>query len=376
MKVVLAPDSFKGTLAAADVATALRDGWLAVRPRDEIELRPMADGGEGTLDAVAGALPLAEWMPITVAGPVGEPIEAYWLLLPPDDDSPGGTGVVELASTCGIEILRGHLEAWNSSTAGFGQAVNAALEHGVTKLLLGIGSSASTDGGVGFLYALGARFETESGSLIPPGAAGLKDLARVDFSGLRPVPDAGVTVLTDVTTPLLGKAGTAAVFGPQKGLRPDEIEPVDALLRHLASFLDVDVSATGAGAAGGIGAALLQWGATLTPGASEIAGLTELEKDLARADLVVTGEGAFDGQSAVGKVPALVSQLAAEARTPVMLVAGTVLDDADTSAFTGVVSLTELAGSQEAAMRDPKKHLIRAGKNLAETVADEEPASQ
>ena len=195
-RVVFAPDSFKGTIGAAEAAAALAEGWRSIRHHDEVSLLPMADGGEGTVDAFATAVPGARRMPVTVTGPEGTPIEAVWLLLPPGDGAAGGTAVVELASTSGIELLGSppRLRPLDAHTRGFGEAVAAALAHGVDRLVLGIGSSASTDGGVGLLSALGARFTDAAGDPIAGGGRGLADLAAVDLSRLASVPAGGVTV--------------------------------------------------------------------------------------------------------------------------------------------------------------------------------------
>jgi glycerate kinase len=365
MRVVLAPDSFKGSIAAADVVVALAEGWLTVDPGAEMLARPMADGGEGTLDAFAAALPDSIRMPVTVTGPHGSPVAASWLLLPATDAAPRGTGVVELASTSGIELLGGDLRPLDAHSSGFGEAIRAALDHGVSRLVLGIGSSSSTDGGTGMLTALGARFTDAGDAAVALGARGLDTLAGADLSRLRPLPDAGVVVLTDVTNPLLGPSGSAAVFGPQKGLDPDGVMRADAGLGRLAALVPADPDAPGAGAAGGVGFGLLAWGARLLPGAAEVAELVDLRGALAAASVVVTGEGSFDGQSAAGKAPTHVAELATSAGVPVALVAGRISRDADTSGFAAAVSLTELAGSAEAAMTAPARWLREAGAALA-----------
>ncbi|MDN3494830.1 glycerate kinase [Planococcus sp. APC 4015] len=360
--VVFAPDSFKGTIGAADAASALATGWRSVRPDDDAVMRPMADGGEGTLDAFAAAVPGALRMPVPVDGPDGEVTEACWLLLP------DGTAVVELASTSGIELLGDRRLPFDADTRGFGQAVAAALDHGVPRLVLGIGSSASTDGGVGLLSALGARFADASGERVARGARGLDALAKVDLSRLRPLPEGGVVVLSDVTNPLLGASGAAAVFGPQKGLDARGVATADAGLARLAELLDADPSAPGAGAAGGTGFALLAWGADLVPGSGEVAELIGLAGAVAAASVVITGEGSFDGQSAAGKAPSHVAALAAAAAVPVALVAGRIAPDADPSAFAAALSLTDLAGSSTAALTDPARWLAAAGAQLARTL--------
>jgi glycerate kinase len=364
--VVVAPDSFKGTVPAATAARTLAEAWRSVRPDDDVVLRPMADGGEGTLDAIATAVRGAERIPITVTGPDGSAVVASWLLLPPTREAPMGTGVVELASTSGIELLGERRLPDSASTLGFGQAVAAALDAGVSRLVLGIGSSASTDGGVGLLTALGARFSDAAGAPIPPGSAGLDVVAAADPAGLRALPPAGVVVLTDVTNPLLGERGAAAVFGPQKGLDDAGVARADAGLARLAALVpSIDPALPGAGAAGGAGWALAAWGAQLVPGAREVAAIIGLPAAVASADVVITGEGSYDAQSAAGKVPAFVAGLASSAR--VGLVAGRIATD--TSAFAASVSLTDLAGSSAGAMSDPLRWLREAGTRLAAALA-------
>lgn len=375
MSVVLAPDSFKGSITAASAARALAAGWATVRPGDAVVLLPMADGGEGTLDAFAAAVPAARRMPVTVAGPDGGPVAAHWLLLPGGPDAPTGIGLVELAGTSGIERLGGRRLPLDAGTFGLGQAIAAALDHGVARCVVGIGSSASTDGGTGMLTALGARFTDAAGRVIAPGARGLGDLAHVDLTELRPLPAGGVTVLSDVVNPLLGPDGAAAVFGPQKGMDAAAVARADAGLARLAEATaaagaGVDPQTPGAGAAGGTGFALRAWGATLVPGAGEVATLLGLPAALRSAAVAITGEGAFDRQSAAGKAPDHVASLARAAGVPIALVAGRIAPDADTSAFATVVSLVDLAGSAAAAMADPQRWLHTAGALLAERLAD------
>jgi glycerate kinase len=228
-RVVIAPDSFKGSASAADAAHALAAGWKRVRPADEVVLRPMADGGEGTLDAFASAVPGARRMPVRVRGPLSAPIDTHWVLLP------DGAGVVELAATSGLTLLGG-LAPLHAHTAGFGDAIVDALDAGVSRLLLGLGGSSSTDGGVGALTALGGRFTDTAGRPVPLGGGGLRMLQRIDLSHLRPLPSGGVTVLGDVTNPLLGACGAAAIFGPQKGADASTIEILEENLARLVEL--------------------------------------------------------------------------------------------------------------------------------------------
>lgn len=367
MRVVVAPDSFKGTISAADAAAAIAAGWSEVRQGDELALVPMADGGEGTIDAFEAAVDGSRRVPVTVLGPDGRSVDASWLALP------DGTGVVELANTSGITLLD-ELAPLDAGTLGFGQAIAAALDAGMTRLLLCLGSSASTDGGAGVLVALGARLADAAGRPIRLGNRGLGTLARVDLSSLRPLPARGAAIISDVTNPLLGPQGAAAVFGPQKGASPAVVEGLESNLERWARLLErasapgrVDPSASGAGAAGGTGFGLAAWGAQGVPGSMEVAAALGLPAALAGADLVITGEGRFDSQSLDGKVPSAVVALAGEAGARVALVAGAIEPSAVSSVgvFAASVALTDLAGGSDAARADAARWLRVAGAELA-----------
>ena len=354
--VVLAPDSFKGTITAANAASALATGWAEVEPDAEFIFRPMADGGEGTVAAFAAAVASSALIPVTVTGPAGTPIDSAWLLLP------DGTAVIDLASTSGIELLT-IPNPWDADTSGLGQAIVAALDHGATRIVVGIGSSASTDGGTGMLTVLGARFLNAAGHPVRRGARGLADIVSVDLTGLRAVPD--VRVLTDVTNPLTGVRGAAAVFGPQKGLTAADIPLVDAQLERLATLLGLDAASPGTGAAGCAGGAFVVWGASLTPGATAVADLIDLAPALVDADVVITGEGSYDGQSGDGKVPSFIAALATSCGATPLLAAGRIADDADTTLVADTASLTQLAGSADLAIAEPERWLRVAGAALA-----------
>ncbi|GAA2750530.1 glycerate kinase [Amnibacterium kyonggiense] len=351
MRVVIAPDSFKGTLGAAAAAAALAEGWRSVRPADEVLPMPMADGGEGTLEALA--VPGAQRIPVRVPGPDDRAVDAVVLLLP------DGTGVVELASTSGITLLD-PLRPWRAHTRGFGAAIRAVLDAGATALLLTIGGSASTDGGAGALRELGARFLDVGGGDVPDGAAGLLLLEAVDLAALRPIPRGGARVVTDVTSPLLGPEGAAAVFGPQKGAKEADVPELERGLARLAARLPGDPTAPGAGAAGGTGFGLLAWGAELVPGAAAVAAAAGLPRAVDGADLVITGEGRFDAQTARGKVPETVRALAGA--VPTALVAGSI--EVEPVGYVAALSLTALVG-REAAFADPAAALRSAGVALA-----------
>ncbi|MGY1723586.1 glycerate kinase [Blastococcus sp. SYSU DS0533] len=356
LRVLVAPDSFKGSASAHDVAVAVRDGWLAARPADAVVLAPMADGGEGTVDAFAAAVPGSRRMPVEVEGPDGRRVRCDWLL------QPDGTGVVELAAASGLPLMR-RPDPFSAHTLGFGQVVAAALDHGVGRLLLGIGGSASSDGGAGLLTALGARFLDATGRPVRPGNAGLADLHRVDLDGLRPLPPDGAVVLGDVDAPLLGVHGAAAVFGPQKGADPADVPLLESRLRRLAELTGGDPAEPGTGAAGGTGFGLRLWGASLSAGAAAIGEALGLPRLLATADVVVTGEGRYDEQSAGGKVVSHVLSLARAAGTPVLLLAGSATTS--TGAFADAVSLVDVAGGPAEALGDPGRWLREAAAGLA-----------
>ena len=360
-RVVIAPDSFKGTATAPEVARALAAGWASVRPDDDLVLMPMADGGEGTLDAFELAVPGARRMPVTVTGPDDRPVDTAWLLLP------DGTGVVELACTSGITLLD-PLRPLAAHSTGFGEAIAAALRHGVTRLYLAVGGSSSTDGGVGALGALGARFTAASGEPVLSGGRGLAEITSVDLSGLPALPENGVLILSDVTNPLLGASGAAAVFGPQKGADPAQVRQLDAALARLAGLLPVDPATPGSGAAGGTAFGLLTWGARINAGSAAVGEALGVPVAVAGASVVITGEGRFDAQSAAGKVPSYLAGLAADAGARALLVAGAIDTDAlqaHPDRFAGAVSLTDLAGGSAAAMADPLRWLELAAAQLA-----------
>jgi glycerate kinase len=358
VRVVIAPDSFKGSLAAAGVAAALDAGWQAARPADEVLAVPLADGGEGTLDVLAAAIPGARWQQARVTGPAGQPVDCPWL------DLPDGSAAVELAAASGLPLLS-RPDPLGAHTIGLGEVIAAALAAGARQVTIALGGSASTDGGAGALAALGARFLDADGRPLPAGGGALRDLAAVDLTGLRPPPPGGVSCLSDVRAPLLGPAGAAAVFGPQKGASPAQVALLDEGLARLAGLLGGDPAAPGAGAAGGTGYGLAAaWGALITPGAPQLCRLARLDRALAGAGLVITGEGRYDGTSGTGKVAGTVFAAAVAAGVPAALVAGQVAARPP-AAVRLVVSLTELAGGVPQALADPTRYLRLAGQQLA-----------
>ncbi len=357
MRVLIAPDSFKGTVTAIEVAEALAAGWKAVRDNDDIVRLPQADGGEGTLSAIAASASW-QWHQTVVDGPDGGAVPARWLL---DTSGPQPRAMVELAESSGIALMP-RLDPWRAGTRGLGQVIDAAVRAGARSVQVGLGGSASTDGGAGALMALGLRAFDTHGDPIGAGAAGLRDVDRVEVDGLAPLPPGGVEILVDTGAPLTGPHGAAAVFGPQKGAGPADIAMLDeGLLRWSralrAAGLHADPAGPGAGAAGGAGFGLLAWGATAVSGSERIATITGLVDQLPHADLLITGEGRFDGTSWTGKLVGHLLTAADRVGVPTLVVAGQVTTETDGS----TLSLTELAGSADAAMTDPRRWLQAAG---------------
>ncbi|MFJ4687237.1 glycerate kinase [Streptomyces sp. NPDC088789] len=346
MRVVLAPDSFKGSLSADAVCAALETGVLRAVPHAEVVRVPMADGGEGTLDCVGAATGGRE-VSLDVSGPLGHPVTARYLLA-----ADTASAVVELASASGLPLVDpARLAPLRADTTGTGQLIADAVRRGARSVLVCVGGSASTDGGTGLLRALGARFLDASGADLPPGGGALPDLDRVDFTGVSDeVRATRFHIACDVTNPLIGPRGAAAVFGPQKGAGPDEIALLDRGLTRLADVL-ADTFGTavhrlpGAGAAGGTcGGMLATLDATAEPGCALVARSVGLPEALTGADLVLTGEGRLDRQSADGKVVSHVARLAAERGIPAVALSGQTvppLDDLHALGLTAALSIAD-----------------------------------
>jgi glycerate kinase len=357
LKVVIAPDSFKGSLSASRVAEAIAEGWGSVRPGDEFTLLPQADGGEGTLDAVEAAVPGSVRRSAgLVTGPDGRPVPGEWLELP------DGTAVVELAQMCGLPLMEAP-DPLGATTLGLGQVIRVALSAGARRLVIGLGGSASTDGGAGALDALG--LVARGGRLR---ASELACITALDRGGLLAPPDGGVVLLSDVTNPLLGPSGAAHVYGPQKGATPEQVELLDAALAHFAILLGGDATLAGTGAAGGTGYGFVAaWGATIEPGADHLAGISGLPEAVAAADVLLTGEGRFDATSLAGKLVGQLIGIAGEHDVRVGVIAGqlaAVPVGRDGSPLWSA-SLVDLAGSTEAALADPARWLRAAGARAA-----------
>ena len=367
--IVIAPDSFKGSLSAREVADAIAAGWRSVSPGDDLALVPQADGGEGTIDAVESAVPGSVRRSAgLVTGPDGRPTPGEWLQLP------SGAAVVELASSSGLPLMHAP-DPLGASTRGLGEVIRAALEAGATSLVIGLGGSASTDGGAGALAALGLRLTDASGAPLPDGGAALADVAGVDRSDLLPAPAGGVTLLSDVTAPLLGPTGAAAVFGPQKGASAVDVATLDAALSRFAGALGGDPDLPGSGAAGGTGFGFsAAWGATLESGADYLAVLSGLGAAIDGADVLILGEGRFDSQSLGGKVVGQLLQRAEERAVRPGVIAGQVTAIAVVNGErVWTTALVDLAGSVEAAIAEPERWLREAGAAAARHFATVSP---
>ena len=364
-RVLIAPDKFKGTLSAAAVAEALAGGWRRADPRVEIEEVPVADGGEGTLEALVDALG-GEIRRRKVTGPLGDPVEAEYGLVP---TSGGVEGVIEMARASGLALVsEPRRDVKRATTYGTGELIAAAVREGATRVLVTIGGSATNDAGAGMAQALGVRLLDDEGRELPPGGAALERLATIDLGGLDPgVAKAEVLVACDVDNPLTGPSGASAVFGPQKGATTDDVAHLDRCLGRFAAVTERDLGlgireVPGAGAAGGLGAGLVAFlGAKLRPGFDLIAEALGLGARVRAADVVVTGEGRFDRGSLHGKAPVGVLRLAGGKRTA--LVAGQVQEGVEPPADV-VVDLAARFGL-EAALERTRAVLGEVGEDLA-----------
>ncbi|WP_149563447.1 glycerate kinase [Streptomyces cacaoi] len=363
-RVLIAADKFKGSLTAVEVAEHVTAGIRKVRPEAEIEALPVADGGDGTVAAaVANGFERHE---AEVTGPLGAPVTAAFALR-------DGTAVVEMAEASGLHHLPpGVFVPLTATTYGAGELLLAAVEAGARTVIFGVGGSATTDGGVGMLQALGARLLDRDGDQVPYGGGGLRELVSGDLSTLdERLKDVEVVLASDVDNPLTGPKGAAAVYGPQKGASEEDVELLDAALTHLAEVLDATrtAEAPGAGAAGGIGfGALVGLKASFRPGIEILMEELGVEAAIARASLVVTGEGSLDEQTLHGKAPAGVASAAGRADKPVVAVCGRLAIGKKELRAAGIqqaYALTELEPDVERCIAEAGPLLERVGEQLA-----------
>ncbi len=370
MNILIAPDSFKDCMRAIDVAEALSRGLRRVIPDAEIRMVPMADGGEGTVESVIDATG-GQIIKLPVNDPLMRKISSFYGI-----SGDGSTAVIEMAAASGLELLgQGERNPWLTSTFGTGELILHALEGGCRKILLGIGGSATNDGGMGMAGALGVRFLDGKGNLVSQGGGALGDVRQIGMEGLDPrIADTEIMVACDVTNPLTGRHGASFVYGPQKGADREMVEQLDKNLTHLARLiaeqLDKEVDTVpGAGAAGGLGGGLMAFlGARLVKGFDMVAETVSLEGSIRWADLVITGEGKMDSQTRFGKTPFGVAQMAQKYGKPVIGVAGTVEEDAGelyNEGFDVIMPIQEKPTDLATSLRNAPHLLEQCGERIA-----------
>jgi glycerate kinase len=372
MRIIIAPDSFKECLSAEAVALALAKGWRRGDPTTRILTIPMADGGEGTLDALLAATG-GKRVRRTVPGPLGDPIEADYGLLQ------DGTAIIEMAAASGLALVPAPLRnPERATTRGTGELMRHALDQGARKLLVCVGGSATNDGGAGMAQALGYRLLDHAGNELAPGGTALENLARIDGGEKHPgLAGCAVWVACDVDNPLCGPRGASHVYGPQKGATPAMVDRLDAALRHFGEIIEAQLGVNvlnipGAGAAGGLAAGLMAFaGGTLRSGVELVAETCRLENRVERADLVITGEGRIDAQTAHGKTPVGVARCAKRHGVPVIAVAGMLGDGFEAVYGEGIDAVFPIAPrpcSLAESLQNAEPWLAQTGERIARTL--------
>ena len=370
MKIVIAPDSWKESLSALDVATAIESGFREIFPTAEYVKIPVADGGEGTVEAMVAAT-CGRVVKVAVKGPLGEQAEAFYGISGDEQ-----CAFIEMAAASGLEMVPvAKRDPLITTSWGTGELIRHALDAGVTHIIIGIGGSATNDGGAGMVQALGAKLLDENNQQIAPGGAALETLKRIDISELDSrLAQCRIEVACDVTNPLIGKEGASAIFGPQKGATPEMIARLDKALAHYATLiardLDLDVlTLAGGGAAGGMGAALYAFcGAELRQGIEIVTDALALDEHLADADLVITGEGRIDSQTVQGKVPVGVAKVAKRHHIPVIGIAGSLTADVGVvhdHGIDAVFSVIYTVCSLEDALKNAAENIRLTARNVA-----------
>lgn len=383
MNVLIAPDSFKGSLTAIQAANIMEQAVLAENPDAHIRKIPMADGGEGTVDALVAAGG-GQIVPIEVTGPLGFRVDSYYGVV-------GSTAIVEAANLCGLTMVpQEQRNPLHTTSVALGEAIKAALDEGFTQMTIGLGGSATNDGGMGMLSALGAVFADRSGQRLSGYGRDLSQLAQADFSNMDVrLAQCRITVACDVNNPLLGPEGATFVYGPQKGASPAMCRELDAAMFGYAEAVesgcmlarepDRDTpplrETPGAGAAGGLGFALLALGAKLIPGAQVIEEQTRLRTAVRWADWVLTGEGRSDGQTLYGKLPLHVARLAREEGAEAVLIAGSLGKDSDRlmTEFAGCFSIVEQPSDLQYNMEHAEPQLYRCTRNIVRMIGRRKP---
>jgi glycerate kinase len=373
MKIVIAPDSFKESLSAMEVAIEIEAGFKEIFPHAQYLKMPVADGGEGTVQAMIDATS-GRRIEVTVSGPLGEPVPAFYGLT-------GGdlVAVIEMAAASGLALVAPHLRnPLRTSSHGTGELIRCALDAGARRFVLGVGGSATNDGGAGMLQALGVRLLDAQGADLAPGGGALAQLARIDASHLDPrIKECIFDIACDVSNPLVGPQGASVVFGPQKGATAEMVRQLDANLLHYANVIARDHGAEiadvpGAGAGGGISAAMMAFlGGRLRPGSEIVTDAIGLDLALHDADLVITGEGRVDSQSIHGKTPIGVARVAQRHGKPVIAIAGSLSADSAVVHLHGIDALFGAVSrpcSVDEAFDDAAFNVRRAARNIAATL--------
>jgi glycerate kinase len=372
MKIVIAPDSFKESLSALEVANAVEKGFREVFPEAEYVKVPMADGGEGTVqslvDATGGRIVETE-----VTGPLGERVSAFFGML-----GDGKTAVIEMAAASGLHLVpREKRNPLVTTTRGTGELILAALDEGAEHIIIGIGGSATNDGGAGMIQALGGRLLDQYGKEIGPGGGSLSELADIDLSGLDVrLKHVKIEVACDVDNPLTGPKGASAIFGPQKGATPEMVATLDKNLQHYADVIERVLGKQvkdipGAGAAGGLGAGLLAFlQAELKRGVEIVLETVKFHERIQDASLVITGEGRIDGQTIFGKTPIGVAKAAKRYNIPVIAIAGSLSDDSDVVLSHGIDAVYSIVPGiipLEKALANAEYYIMKTARNIAAT---------
>lgn len=368
MKILLAPDSYKGTMTQIEAGNAMKRALLQVNPTLDIVVKPMADGGEGTLDVLASHSKDLEEVTLPVTGPLGRKILSRFIILK------GKTAVIEVAEVIGLPLIQGSLEdVGNRTSYGLGEIIIKALDLGIRKFLIGLGGSATNDGGFGMLQALGVEFLDKKGDCLSEYSQDLYKVDRVQLTRLDPrIKESDFTIMSDVANPLYGKRGATAIFGPQKGIKNSHIANIDKSMEKYAHIVLKKFSPhinlamkRGAGAAGGLGFAFLLLGGQIVDGASFIAKYMNLEESLKESQLVFTGEGKSDATTISGKAPAHVAKLAKKYQIPCILVSGRLeKKQLLRNYFTKVYSLVDDQTRAERAMNHPEETLVNKMKKI------------
>jgi glycerate kinase len=372
MRVIIAPDSFKGNMTAPEVCRAITEGIHKADKSILVSEIPLADGGEGTARAIVESRK-GEFVPVKAKGPLGDSVDSYFGLI-----NNGKTAVLDMASASGIELIsRDRLNPMKATSYGTGELIRAVLDKNIRNMIIGIGGSATNDGGIGMLAALGYRILDDKGNDVGEGGEALGKIAAIDISGAHPgLKNLSVRIACDVTNPLLGEKGAAAIFGPQKGATPEMIKILDAGLAKLkAAYVKAglckDAESPGDGAAGGLGAALrICLNAKMESGARLVMDSAGFFDKLKDADLVITGEGMTDGQTAGGKLCSVVAEESHKANLPVALLSGALGGDAGKlmDSFDYAVSISCGQIGLDAMIRDSRRDLTLAAENLIRAI--------